>query len=85
MKTPRAEVYAAVDGERDYQDNLPPTRSDGGDRSVGEYVLMLNHYVRLANAAWTDNPGDAQALEVVRKIAGIAVHCMEDHGAPARS
>ena len=37
-----------------------------------------------ANEAWSMNAGDEDALDVVRKIGGIAVHCMEDHGAPER-
>ena len=45
---------------------------------------MLSSYIRRAQDEWTDNAGDQAALEVVRKIAGIAVHCMEDNGAPGR-
>lgn len=80
----REVIYDVIDGERDYQDALPPTRTDGHPRSVGDYLVMLDEYGRRAKIAWTDNPGDEQALDVVRKIAGIAVHCMEDHGAPRR-
>ncbi len=80
----RSIVYDLIDGERDYQDSLPSTRTDGASRSVGDYITMLQHYQTLLIAAWTNNPGDLQALDVMRKVAGIAVHCMEDHGAPAR-
>jgi hypothetical protein len=31
------------------------------------------------------NPGNEPALHQIRKIAGIAVNCMEKHGAPYRS
>ncbi len=82
----RQAVYELIDGERKYQNNL------GGDRmefkelphSVGAYATMLAHYQAELIKAWTLNAGDTKALEVVRKIAGIAVHCMEDHGAPPR-
>ena len=80
----RDEVYAAIDTERDYQEALPSTRTDGRDHTVGDYVTMLQHYQRELVKAWTLNAGDAPSLEVMRKIAGIAVHCMEDHGAPPR-
>jgi hypothetical protein len=80
----RYEVYRAIDGERDYQDWLGSDRSDGMPRSVGDYLTLLRAYLAKADAAWTDNPGDRPALHVIRKIAGIAVHCMEDHGAPPR-
>jgi hypothetical protein len=78
--TNRRSVYKAIDRERDYQESLGPDRSDGNQRSVGDYCTMLSSYTAKLIAAWTDNPGDTQALDVFRKIAGIAVHCMEDHG-----
>ncbi len=89
-KTPRYQVYEAIDGERAYQDNIiakDPARHDAtvdADHSVGAYLTMLDAYVRKAQDAWTDHGGHDKALDVIRKIAGIAVHCMEDHGAPHR-
>jgi hypothetical protein len=83
-KMKREDVYKLIDGEREYQDQLPPSRTDGKPRSVGDYLTMFRHYLNKADEAWTDNPGDWQALDVVRKLGGIAVHCMEDHGAPPR-
>lgn len=82
----RADVYAAIDSERAYQNSL------GGDRrepreinhSVGDYLTMLRFYVTKADQAWTDNPGTDAAMNVIRKIAGIAVRAMEEHGAPRR-
>jgi hypothetical protein len=85
MTTPRNDVYAAINGERDYQDSLPSTRTDGLPHTVGDYVTMLQHYQQELVSAWTKNPGNDEALNIVRKIAGIAVHCMEDHGVIARS
>ena len=84
-KTARDDVYAVINGERDYQDSLGPDRSDGVPRSVGDYLTMLTTYLRKAQDAWTNNPGDGPALHEIRKIGGIAVHCMEDHGAPWRA
>lgn len=84
MKMTRKDVYKLVDGERAYQDKLPAIRTDGKKRSVGDYVTMLQHYQNKMVEAWTLNAGDEQALDVMRKIAGIAVHAMEDHGAPPR-
>ena len=82
--TRREEAYHAVDTERDYQDRLPISRTDGDYKTVGDYVTMLGHYHTKMVAAWTECPGNDAALEVMRKCAGIAVHCMEDHGAPVR-
>jgi len=80
----RDQVYKAIDEERDYQDRLPEVRTDGSEHTVGDYIVMLNHYMQEMNREWTMNPGDGRALDVMRKIAGIAVHCMEDHGAIRR-
>jgi hypothetical protein len=81
----RQEVYRAIDSERDYQDSL----IEGGKfeqsvHSVAAEILMMEDYVARARKAFTDNYGDEAALEVVRKIAGLAVRCMEHHGVKSR-
>lgn len=76
----RAEVYAAIDSERDYQDK----QWAGHQHEVAGYITMLQHYHSKLVQAWTVTSGDAAALDVMRKIAGIAVHCMEVHGAISR-
>lgn len=83
-KMSREGVYRLIDGERDYQNALGPDRTDGAPRTVGDYLTMMQHYLAKATEAWVMNPGDQEALDVVRKLGGIAVHCMEDHGAPER-
>lgn len=83
--TTRQEVYAAIDTERQYQDKLSSARTDGREKTVGEFLTMLRHYMNKADAAWTENAGDAAALEQIRKIAGISVNCMEKWGAPKRT
>lgn len=80
----REEVYRLLDGEREYQDSLGTDRTDGVNRTVGDYITMLQHYQMELVRQWTLNPGCEQALDVIRKIGGISVHCMEDHGAPPR-
>jgi hypothetical protein len=80
----RKEVFAAIDSERDYQDRKWPAGL-GAAHTVGDYLVMLATYVQVAQLEWTNYRGDAHALEIVRKIGGIAVHCMEDHGAPLRA
>jgi len=76
----RTEVYRAIDRERDYQDKHWP----GQSKEVGEYLTMLRSYLRIAESDWTFNKGDRLALDGIRKIAGIAVRCMEDHGVQER-
>lgn len=85
----REEVYKLIDGERGYQDSLGKDRKSGTKHTPGDYATMLARYLIHLQIAWTDNSGATQEgkdayLSVVRKIAAIAVHCMEDHGAPPR-
>jgi len=63
---------------------LDSTRTDGNKKTVGDYITMLQHYQNQLVSAWTTNAGNEKALDIVRKIGGIAVHCIEDHGAPKR-
>lgn len=81
----RNNVYQAINKEREYQDNLPANRTDGRSKSVGEYCAMITWYHIKLHEAWNTNAGDREALDIMRKIAGIAVHCMEDHGIVERS
>jgi len=82
----RDEVYAAIDSERAYQNSLGADRREPREinHSVGDYLTMLRVYLNKADVAWTDNPGTDAAMNVIRKIAGIAVRAMEEHGAPQR-
>jgi len=89
--TNRAEVYKAIDSERDFQDNfVMPERRYYRTHTLGEFVLMLNQYAAQAQEKWThhtdeDSPDDfPPSLHEVRKIAALAVRCMEQHGAPHR-
>jgi hypothetical protein len=81
----RQRAFDAISGERDYQDSLGSDRTDGAKHTVGDYIVMLQHYQQELVKAWTKNAGTNEALHIMRKIAGIAVHCMEDHGAPPRN
>jgi hypothetical protein len=89
MMTTRQDVYKAIDSERAFRDKFVgtnPTHQDPNrpSHTTGEYLVMLTVYLREAQEAWLRNPGDLEALRSIRKIAGISVHCMEDHGAPKR-
>ena len=81
----RERVYQAIDGERNYQEEHVPL--DGRILSVGDEILLLESYLQKARDAWTtdfDNP-ELTALEMLRKVAGVAVRCLEHHGAPERN
>lgn len=78
----RAEVYEIIDTERDYQQIKWPDNY----HEVGAYLTMLRTYLNEAEDNWwTRNSGDdIPVLNSIRKIAGISVACMEEHGAPRR-
>ena len=91
----RAEVYTAIDTERAYQDRVwehnnpanPLPAGDGVARSlsIGEDILLMEEYLAKARLQWTiEKRPEVGALDIIRKIAGIAVRCMETHGAPHR-
>lgn len=78
----RKKVYKMIDEERDYQDSLckDTFRHSESDRSVPAELLMLKVYIDKASEDWTKNHGDIPALHQVRKIAALAVRCLENHG-----
>ena len=92
--TPRQEAYAAIDSERAYQDMMwgdtlsggrePGEGQQGGDRSVDEFSCYIVGYAQKLLATACTSPVDREKLEIIRKIGGLAVACMEQHGAPRR-
>lgn len=87
MSIPRATVYTAIDGEREYQDRIWPENSptDPLPLTIGEEILLIERYVHLAREWWATSPRpETQSLHELRKIASIAVRCMETYGAPSR-
>lgn len=78
----RSDVYSLIDGERAYQDSQ--SLGANSNFTVGEELVLLATYVDEALKAWTYNSGDFKALEKVRKVAAIAVRCMEHHPTPPR-
>ena len=93
--TKRNEVYAAIDSEREYQDDIwghslsgdreSTELQPGGTRTVDEFSLYIIGYANdlLVNGSHFANEQDK--LAIIRKIAGLGVACMEQHGAPIRS
>lgn len=84
----RAEVFVAIDGEREYQQQVWAGADGEIDNPLtpGEFLILLRVYLRKAEEAWTVEDGmpEPNTMDIVRKIAGIAVNCMEQHGAPHR-
>lgn len=88
-KLSRHEVYKLIDGEREYQDKqfghtMSGDRPGNGWRSADEWALYIQGYANeLTNLASHSVHDDAK-LNIIRKIAGMCVCAMEQHGAPER-
>lgn len=85
----RSEVYAAIDGERDYQDarwgqTLSGERPGDGFRSVDEFVLYMEGYMREAVQSASHFAHKQKTLDILRKVVALGVCCFEQHGVPAR-
>lgn len=79
----RHDVFARIQEERRYQDTL-----NNEVLSVGEELELLQNYMRTAQDAYGDTFGDTHeepTMHELRKIAAIALRCMEHHGAPERN
>jgi hypothetical protein len=76
----RSRVYELIDGERAHQDRRWP----GHAHSVTEYLVYIRDYVEDALHRVTHESGENGIKPNVRKIAALAVACMEEHGAPTR-
>lgn len=91
-KETRENVYKAIDSERTYQAWVADGKGTGKfqevakviPKSVGDYMIMMQGYMNIATDTWISTQGIEPTLHIIRKIAGIAVKCMEQHGAPLR-
>jgi hypothetical protein len=88
----RSAVYKLIDGEREYQEAMGKKYGWGqgqgaSNHSIAEFAWMIEEYSMRLRAEWhqpeTDKAKDG-SLAMMRKIAGLAVACMEAHGAPER-
>ena len=89
----REQVYKLIDSEREYQENKwgknlsgnrPTTPEREGERTVDEFVLYIAGYNnKLVNFA-AEFAETSKKLDFVRKIAGLCVACMEQHGGQPR-
>jgi hypothetical protein len=85
----RAEVYAAIDGEREYQAQRwsEDTTESNGLHSVTEFLVYIRDYTEeaLHHVSRNADPGaNEYALHSLRKIAALAVAAMEQRGVRTR-
>ena len=86
-------VVSKLRDERCYQNTivsayfaLPGRKEAATDatRSVPAEILMMSEYLDKARKAWTHEIDDEAALHEIRKVAAMAIRCLENHGCPER-
>lgn len=74
-KTPRTEVFEAIDAERNYQES-----KWGNKPSLESEFLIIQDYMETHRSKWTKERGNDSFKELMRIIATTAVRAMENHG-----
>lgn len=87
--TARADVYAAIDSERAYQEHRwsEDTTQSGGTHTPTEWLVYIQDYLTQAFNQASRHPDPVSrnlVLDTIRKIAAMGVACMEQHYAPRR-
>jgi hypothetical protein len=85
----RGQAYNAIDSERDYQDSKwghasSSGKPGNGERTLDEFILYIFGYSQKAVEVGSTVAQPTPKLEVIRKVAGLCVAAMEQHGAPLR-
>lgn len=76
-----AEVRAAIDSERAYQDAVWPPETPGSSvRSIGHFLSLLRVEARKADDAYAEHVGDQETLIRLRKIGALAIQGLEIYG-----
>jgi hypothetical protein len=84
----RAEVYSAIDTEREYQEKMiaNPERPDMIEElGIGGTLLAMEDCLLKARNAWYHGNGNhPEAMTFVRKVCGLGVQIGEKLGMPNR-
>ena len=79
----RESVYKAIDSERMFQDRKWGTIAQH-PHEVGAWLTIMRVLLAKAEEAYVSSAHDDAALTEIRKLAGTAVACMEQHGVRER-
>jgi hypothetical protein len=85
----RDQVYACIDGERDFQDEQT-LNSDRPDMipnlSVGDFLLAMEENLQRARLEWySGSSPHPRAIDFIRKVTALGVNCMERNGVVHRA
>ena len=79
----RKNVYAAIDSEREYQDEKWADFDDVNNHPA-DWLLYIEKHLAKAKDALYNSHDMVSFNNEVRKIAGLSVACGERHGMPIR-
>ena len=74
-KTPRSEVFTAIDAERNYQEN-----KWGNKPSLETEFVIIQDYMETYRSKWVKERGNDAMKELMRIVATTAVRALENHG-----
>ena len=84
----RISVYNAIDSERDYQEKMKSDTSRPDmipDLHIGDTIAAIQYNLDSARIAWYQGSvPHKEAMEFLRKIAGLVVQAGEEYGIPKR-
>lgn len=88
-KIKTTDVFKSIESERNYQDARwnPETTTSEGIHSLEEWIMYIEDYLSEAKhiiSRSARQESDEKVLHIIRKVAGMAVCAMEQHGAPPR-
>jgi hypothetical protein len=89
MSNNRQLIYVAIDSERDYQDSRwnENTTASKGQHSPEEWYMYMEDYINEAKHILSREPVQSaypKAMDIMRKVASMAVCAMEQHGVANR-
>ena len=82
-KMGRSEVYNHINSERQYQDSRWRNGKSDFEKDTSEWVTYIEHHLNKAKNKIYELDND-KALAEIRKVAALAVRCLEIHGCPKR-
>jgi hypothetical protein len=80
----KQEVLNAIQEERVYQNRKWGT-VEQRPHEVGAWITIMRSLLSRAETAWASSKGDTGALDEIRKVAAVAIACMEQHGPVERN
>lgn len=77
-------VFKKIEAELEHQRRRADDWDNKNQPLVEAELLILTELISEARGKWLQEHGSEQARDIVRKIAGVAVRCLYNHGCPER-